>query len=129
MSKPKPFSQRVPVEELPEAIFGLLTDKHHTADELARTLGYSANAIRERLNALKTDGFVLRESTEYASGRHYVWRVNPGASGIPFPESSGESRAGKVAQPHQKTVRAYPTVGRCDALVGAFFGPARKEAT
>jgi DNA-binding IclR family transcriptional regulator len=119
----------VPPAELADKLLELVAKTPATIDDLATLTGYSGDTVRLRLMRLEEGGCVRREQHSLLNwgGFQYIWH----ATGEPFLDLSTEVKklAMRGGEPHQVTVKAYPTIGRRDPLVASLFGPACVEAT
>lgn len=131
MKKPVSHSKHaVPPEKLAEAILELLRIEPRTSDDLVRLTGYTGDVVRRRLADLRSVGSAHRKSQRRVGwgGMQFVWRVGSDAGALPSPMTVREKGGKSIAEPHQATVRHYPTFHYRDPLVSALFGHAGKEA-
>jgi len=98
----------VPTSRLPKSLLEYLALGPRTTDELCAHFGYSASAIRYRLNCLEDDNLVHHQKLTYteARGTYYVWYVGAPPREVPLPHPPNKA----------------PMVIRRDPLVAAFFG-------
>lgn len=116
------YPHNIPSERLNEAVLELLDKGSYTSAELAAKVGYAITTVRGRLIQLDSRGKVCRSSFTGPTGigATFVWHA-----GATVPAGLNVSTyeppiPGEV--PRRIITRNYPTVGRCDPLVAAFFG-------
>jgi DNA-binding IclR family transcriptional regulator len=128
MTSPAKTNQHVvPPEQLADKLLELLAKTPATIDDLAALTGYSSDTVRLRLLRMEEAGCVRREQHSLLNwgGFQYTWH----ATGAPLLDLSADAEkiARRDGEPHQVTVKAYPTIGRRDPLVASLFGQARQD--
>lgn len=129
-----PTERKVPIEQLLSAIEETLKTGPRLVDQLARELGYSACAVRPRLDQLEREhrAHRVRVKRESSQGLCYLWHHGqvPGAVVTsPIALAQELPRADlRVLVPFQPIVRTWPAFNRRDLLVSALFGPAGQAA-
>jgi hypothetical protein len=125
-----PSKRKVPITQLSAAIEEALKLGPRLVDPLANELGYSAYALRRRLEQLENEQRVyrVRVKSELGQGVCYHWHhgLAPGTSLIPPIALSQELPPAdqRVTTPSQAIVSSWPTFSGSDPMVAALFGRA-----
>lgn len=130
-----PVKRKVPIKQLLSALDQFIEAGPRRVDQLVSEFGYTAAAIRVRLEQLEREQRVHRVNIprEHSHGLCQQWRhgVAPGTQIAPQIALGQElpSARQRVTVPAQAVVRTWPKFCRRDPLVAALFGPARQEAS
>lgn len=124
-----PAKHKVPIEQLLSAIEETLKAAPRLVDQLAFELGYTASAVRPRLEQLEREhrAHRVRVKREHSQGLCHQWRYGqaPGvvlAPAIVLAQALPRAEL-RVVVPFQAIVRSWPAFCCRDPLVAAFFGP------
>jgi predicted transcriptional regulator len=113
-------------EDLAGQLLDLLAGSPTSMDGLAALTGYSTDIVRQRLLRMEEAGCVRREKSAGPTGLPFIWHP----TGVPLLDLKGDTGGNlrRDGQPHQVTVKTYPTIDRRDPLVASLFGQAGQGA-
>jgi|GEM_PF-2112557 len=123
-----PAKRKVPIKQLLSALDQFIAAGPRRVDQLVSEFGYTAAAIRVRLEQLEREQRVHRVSIprEHSHGLCHQWRhgAAPGAQLAPQIQLGQDlpSDRQRVSVPFQAIVRKWPAFCRRDPLVAALFG-------
>ena len=127
-----PAKRKVPIGQLLSALEQFIEAGPRRVDQLVGEFGYTAAAIRVRLEQLEREQRVHRLSIprEHSHGLCQQWRYGaaPGAQIAPQIALGQELPRDRqrVIVPFQAIVRTWPKFCRRDPLVAALFGAGRQ---